>query len=463
MMKKVASMLTAFLAVTAVFISCKAQVVTGETVPTVTEISVLKSPATTDYAVNTALDLSGLIVSAKYSNGLTGIITDYTTEPADKSILTKTGKNEVTVKYKDFSTSFSINVYEVLPSTEPVLEGVVILQQPSKTIYAQGEVLDLAGLFLGASYSDGKTTIVTDYTSEPVANSILEETGDKEVVISYKGFSATINISVYEKVPSSEAVLKDVLILQKPAKTFYERGEKLDLTGLLVGGAYSDNKTTIITDYSASPADGSELTDAGDQTVKVTFDGFEASFQIKVVEQIISNETYLESISVYQRPLKLSYEEGDVFDSTGLIVTGIYSDGLIGLISDYTVNILEGSVLSGLGTQTVIVTKGSLSSSFTIEVVEKVVYGTVPGISVTVADINDISIVQESVTNGIKFTAPDGFVSYKWQINNVTTGTEQEYILNTADLLTGTYEIFLVVKDENNFYKSATIFVQAGN
>lgn len=552
-MKKRALLLTAFLAVFALFVSCKAEVVTGETIPTVTGISVYANPTTTDYAVNTALDLTGLIVSAKYSNGVTGIITDYTTEPADGAVLSKTGKTDVTVKYKELTAFFSVNVVEALPSTEPVLTGISVLQEPAKTIYAKGDTLDLAnllvcasyndnksnivtdyttepaadsvldetgdkevvvkykdftatfkvsvyekndydalpsteavlkeitilqkpskliyekgdgldltGLFVGAKYSDGKTTIVTDtgYTSEPAANFLLDEAGNKEIVISYEGFTASFYITVYEKLPSTEAVLKEIIILQEPSKKIYTKDETLDLTGLFVGASYSDNKTSIITDYTATPAAGDQLTETGDQTVKISFGGFEASFTIKVVEQLISQEVYLESISVYQRPVKLSYEEGDAFDSTGLIVTGTYSDGLIGLISDYTLSILDGTVLSEKGTHTVTVTKGSLNSSFTFEVVEKVVYGTVSGISVTVAANSDISISQEAITNGIKLTAPEGFASYRWQVNSVTTGTEQEYILNTADLITGTYEIFLVVKDENNNYKSATIYIQ---
>ena len=206
-----------------------------------------------------------------------------------------------------------------------------------------------------------------------------------------------------------------------------------------------------------------ELTEAGDQTVTISFGAFETSFKIKVAEQVLSNEAYLESISVYQRPVKTSYEEGDSFDSTGLIVTGTYSDGLIGLITDYTLNIAENEELSETGTKTVTVSKDSLSTSFTIEVVEKVVYGTVSGISVTVAASSDISISQTDITNGIKFTAPEGFVSYRWSVNSVNTGNEQEYILNTKDLISGNYEIFLIAKDEKNNYRSATIYVQVEN
>ena len=465
-MKKVSLFLAALFCAIA-FISCSGEAST-ETVyaysdPALTGISIYKTPDITDYAVNSNLNLSGLIVTSTYSNGVTGIITDYTTDPANGSALTEAGEKTVTVTYKNLTASFKINVLESLPSAEAEIKEINILQQPSKTVYTKDEALDLSGLIVTATYNNGVTGIISDYTTDPENGSALTETGSTKVTVTYKNLTASFKISIFDSLPSTEAELIEINILQQPAKKLYAKGEQLDLSGLLVGASYSDKKASIVTGFTSVPAAGEELTEAGDQTVTISFGAFETSFKIKVAEQVLSNEAYLESISVYQRPVKTSYEEGDSFDSTGLIVTGTYSDGLIGLITDYTLNIAENEELSETGTKTVTVSKDSLSTSFTIEVVEKVVYGTVSGISVTVAASSDISISQTDITNGIKFTAPEGFVSYRWSVNSVNTGNEQEYILNTKDLISGNYEIFLIAKDEKNNYRSATIYVQVEN
>ena len=107
-MKKVSLFLAALFCAIA-FISCSGEAST-ETVyaysdPALTGISIYKTPDITDYAVNSNLNLLGLIVTSTYSNGVTGIITDYTTDPANGSALTEAGEKTVTVTYKNLTAS----------------------------------------------------------------------------------------------------------------------------------------------------------------------------------------------------------------------------------------------------------------------------------------------------------------------------------------------------------------------
>lgn len=179
-----------------------------------------------------------------------------------------------------------------------------------------------------------------------------------------------------------------------------------------------------------------------------------------VLDQLISDDVYLESISVFQKPSKTTYEQNQAFDLTGLIVIGTYSNGLNTLFLDYTTDLENGTVLSELGTHTVTVSRGTITTTFTITVVEEIIYGNISEIKVSVADESDVEITVEDSGEFATLSVNDDFVSYEWRVNSLLVGVEKEFIFNKEERLEGVYEIFLKVKDANGLYKSATIYVQ---
>lgn len=72
------------------------------------KISIAQKPYKTEYVEGQNLDLTGLIVTAIYDNGLTENITDYECSGYSSSVGLKT----IVVKYKDKSTSFPVTVKE---------------------------------------------------------------------------------------------------------------------------------------------------------------------------------------------------------------------------------------------------------------------------------------------------------------------------------------------------------------
>ena len=62
------------------------------------------------YEQGEALDLTGLVVTAKYSDGSSKPVTDYTVNPANGTVLNTIGETTVTVTYGDYSKSFKVNV-----------------------------------------------------------------------------------------------------------------------------------------------------------------------------------------------------------------------------------------------------------------------------------------------------------------------------------------------------------------
>lgn len=81
-----------------------------------------------------------------------------------------------------------------------VLSKIEIKTKPTKVEYKVGEELDLSGLVVTASYTDGSTTDITDLTKLEINKPSTAKEGEKTVYVSYtegnKKFSAAFTINV---------------------------------------------------------------------------------------------------------------------------------------------------------------------------------------------------------------------------------------------------------------------------
>ena len=131
----------------------------------------------------------------------------------------------------------------------------------------------------------------------------------------------------------TEKVLEKIEITTNPNKTTYEEGEKFDKTGMVVTAVYSDNSRETITDYTYTPT---ESLTTSDNKVTITYKEKTATVIITVKEKTPPVvEKTLERIEVTVPPNKTTYEEGEKFDSTGMVITAIYSDGTKEIITNY--------------------------------------------------------------------------------------------------------------------------------
>ena len=167
-------------------------------VPTLQSISIT-APAKTEYFAGEELDLSGLVVTANYNFGGDKFVTDYTTDPANGTVLSLTD-NKVTVSYQGFSASFDIIV------KAPAVTGIAITSEPGKTEYFVGQTLDLSGLVVTASYDFGGDEEVNGYTTDPENETVLSTVGTITVNVSYEGIAAEFDITVNEFPPLTVSV-----------------------------------------------------------------------------------------------------------------------------------------------------------------------------------------------------------------------------------------------------------------
>ncbi len=128
--------------------------------------------------------------------------------------------------------------------TEAALSGIEVTAPPAKTAYYAGEPFDPAGMAVTATYADGKTQAITNYTVSP---EVLEE-GATQVTVTYQGKTATVAVTV------SPLALDSIAVTTPPTKTAYQVGDVFDPTGMVVTATYNSGKTEAISDYTYAPA-----------------------------------------------------------------------------------------------------------------------------------------------------------------------------------------------------------------
>ncbi len=288
-------------------------------------ISLDASSAQTEFVINKTFSSSGLIIYGRYSDNTVDKepVALATFKGFDSSALTES--QLITVSYKGFSASYTISI------VTSELKSVEVTTKP-KLIYNLGDTFDSTGMVVTGYYSDGSTSDVTaDCT---VVNFESKVSGHKLVSVVYsrnleKQISAVLDVYVSDK------ALKGISLAVN--KTAYALGEQLASDDLTVYGIYNDEgtDTDVLTTYEVLGFDSSTVTSSLTVTIKVN--DFTESYAVSVQESLMTG------IQVESLPSKTIYGHGETLDLTGLVVTGIYADGVkhdSGL-SGYTVSTLD--------------------------------------------------------------------------------------------------------------------------
>ena len=232
----------------------------------VAKIEVTSLPTKTRYYEDDEFLSSGIIVSQVYTDGIKEEIAGYSLSSPDMS---SGGEKTITVTYNKFTTTFTITVIGA--------SGIEVSKTPIKTEYYTNDSLDASGLEVISKYTDGTSRKLTDYS---VSKFYSSSAGEKEISVTYKSYTATFKVTVYE--------LKGIRISHYPNKIYYKIGETFDPSGLTVVEVRNDGSEKEITDYTISGFDSSK---AGSKTITVSYnmtsDGITRfvgsdSFQIKV-------------------------------------------------------------------------------------------------------------------------------------------------------------------------------------
>ena len=214
---------------------------------------------------------------------------------------------------------------------EPVLTGIEIVILPIKTEYWVGEALDTTGLTFLAIYSDGNEVDISEGFAVTGFDSSVA--GEQTLTVTYMGATDTFTVTV------KQPEINGIDIVSAPAKTEYWVGEALSTEGMVLLVSYTDGSVAEITEgFSVS---GFQSAVAGEQTLKVTYQGATATFTVTV------KQSEMTGIEIIKQPDKTEYWVGEALDTTGLTLLAIYSD-------ESEEEITEGFAVAGFDSSVVI-------------------------------------------------------------------------------------------------------------
>ncbi len=213
----------------------------------------------------------------------------------------------------------------LVSKVEKRLVNIKVTKEPTKTSYNVGEAFDKTGMVVTATYNIGSKAKITDYT---ITNGSSLKLGQTSITISYTDNGITKTTTQPIKVTK---VLSSIKVTTAPTKTSYNTGEAFNKTGMVVTATYNDGSTAKVTDYTVT--NGSSLT-TGQTSVTISYT---ENGVTKTTTQAITVSKVLSSIKVTTAPTKTSYNTGEYFDETGMVVTATYNDKTTTKVTGYTV------------------------------------------------------------------------------------------------------------------------------
>lgn len=162
-------------------------------------------------------------------------------------------------------------------------------------------------------------TTLSDYNISSPNNPTGNTTGYIKIQCKGAGSSKGSGVSQVTITYTASAVATALSVGTPPTKVNYKKGETLNLTGLVLSATIGGTPTNVTSGYTASPANGATLNSVGAQTVTLSYGGQSTTQTIHVGD--------LESIALTTTGVKTTYDEGQTFDPTNLVVTATFSDG----------------------------------------------------------------------------------------------------------------------------------------
>ncbi len=266
-------------------------------------VSIVTLPGKTEYWLGESLDTTGLTLLVTYSDGSTEEITGgFAVTGFDSSVL---GEQTLTVSYLGAADTFAVTV------KRREVTYLAVSSLPGKTEYWLGESLDIAGLTLVATYSDGSTEEITQGFTVTGFNSA--SAGQQTLTVSYLGAATTFPVTV------NTADVTGIEIISFPDKTEYWEGEALQTQNLRLVVSYSSGNTAEVTEgFTVTGFDSSSI---GTQTLTVSYLGATDTFTVTV------KKLQVQGIQVHTLPQKTEYYTGQELDITGLSLLVTYLNG----------------------------------------------------------------------------------------------------------------------------------------
>ena len=204
-----------------------------------TSIEITTAPAKTTYIEGQNFDATGIKVTAKYSDNSSAEITNYTITDGNDL---KTDKTSVTISYTENNVTKTAT--QSITVSKKVLNAIAITTKPNKTEYIEEQNFDTTGMKVTATYNDGTSKEVSNYT---VTDGNKLAVGKTTVTVSYTENEVTKTVD--QAITVSKKTLSSIRIFTAPNKTTYIEGQNFDATGMKVTAIYNNSTNKEVTDY----------------------------------------------------------------------------------------------------------------------------------------------------------------------------------------------------------------------
>ncbi len=215
---------------------------------TLAGIAVTKAPTKTEYYKDEKFDPAGMEVTASYSDKSTKALAAnaYTLSPSVDTPL-KTSNKAVTVSYTEGGVTKTATT-PIKVTLAPTVKSLSIATDPTKTVYEEGEKFDPAGMVVEATYSDGSTKAVTDYTYPQEDLEVTAGAQYSKIAISYTEKSKTVTANVQVTVKA-----------ENPLKSIHVELEKTTLER--EGGCFQEDDVTVTATFNDDSTKKIEVAD----------------------------------------------------------------------------------------------------------------------------------------------------------------------------------------------------------
>ena len=386
----------------------------------------LTKPTKLEYKYGESLDTSGMSVKAIYDDNQSEVIkSDYSVTGYDK---TKSGTQTITVTYRNQTATFDVTV------AEPVITKFEITTPPTTTEYYVGQDLKTDGMVVTVTFEDESTKTTTAYTLSGYDKNTV---GAQTVTVSYKGFSATFDVTVkeVEKVEISDVTVED--------KTY--DGKPIEYSGTATSDNYNGDY-----EYIWEKADGTVLDSAPINA---------GSYKLVVK---VSDETFAHTgskeipFNINKAALTLTAENKSIAFGMNAPEFTCKADGLVDGDTISATYSCDYTVESPIGDYAIIPTDCTFTSGSKDNYDITYVNGTLTVKEAQKVEINGVT-VENKTYDGIA-------VQYSGTAESADYDGEFDYIWQTADGITldsapinaGDYKLVVKVPSDNLEYVGST-------
>lgn len=268
-----------------------------------------------------------------------------------------------------------------------------LVKKPDKLKYKIGDIFDLQGLELQASYSSGE---VVSIPPDSISGFDSSSEGTKTITLLYETESVSFDIEILSAI--------GIEIASLPLKTKFQKDEDFVEEGLKISEVYSDGSKVEIKGFTLNGYDSSTL---GNKTVTASYDGNAVTFPVEV-----NLDGTIAGIKVLSEPTKVKYKPGDTFSKDGLQVGLIYDDGSTKLISD-TAYTLSSPNMNEIGTQSI-----SVTYTASTEDGVKTIYAVSFSIEVMLA-VESIEVNERYGNNDCFFVGDENTGNYRYAVKSI--------------------------------------------